>query len=169
MPDEIPNPPTADDPAVAITHLLAYNETADYGPESDEPERSGREAMALYQQAASGIALEQGVGPTWFNSRASIGDGREWDEFRINVFPSHAAFDVVMADTTRIAGQVHRQAVDRRHLHDSQQHHHQHPWPIERRGAVYLRLAQHRAEALLPALDQVVVVCIVLSEDALHR
>ena len=31
-------------------------------------------------------------------------------EFRINVFPSHAAFDVVLADPTRLAGQVHRQA-----------------------------------------------------------
>ena len=112
VPDEIPNPPTADDPAVAITHLLAYNEAADYGPESDEPERSGREAMALYQQAASGIALEQGVGPiSWFDIEGVfIGDGREWDEFRINIFPSHAAFDAVVADPTRLAGQVHREA-----------------------------------------------------------
>ena len=111
-PDEIPNPPTADDPQVAIAHLLAYNEIADYGPGSVEPERTGPEAMLLYQQAAATVALEQGVDPAaWFDVEGVfIGDEREWDEFRINIFPSHAAFDVVVADPTRQAGQVHREA-----------------------------------------------------------
>jgi len=111
-PDEVPNPGTPEDPEVAIVHLLKYNEAADYGPDSNEPERTGREAMLLYQQAATPVALEQGVDPVaWFEIEGVlIGDEREWDEFRINLFPSHAAFDAVVADPTRQAGQVHRQA-----------------------------------------------------------
>lgn len=111
-PDPIPNPATPEDPAVAIAHLLKYNETADYGPESNEPERTGKEAMSLYEQAASSIALAQGVGPiSWFEIEGVfIGDGRDFDEFRINIFPSHAAFDAVVADPARVAGQVHRVA-----------------------------------------------------------
>ncbi|MBW2586169.1 MAG: hypothetical protein JRD92_04395 [Deltaproteobacteria bacterium] len=109
---DIPNPATEDDPPVAIAHLLAYNEIADYGPDSSEPERTGREAMSLYEQAGSGVAIEQGGGPLgWFDVEGVfIGDEREWDEFRINLFPSHAAFAAVVADPTRQAGQVHREA-----------------------------------------------------------
>jgi hypothetical protein len=109
---DIPKPATEDDPAVAIAHLLAYNEIADYGPDSSEPERTGREAMSLYEQAATPIALEQGVQPlAWFDIEGVfIGDEREWDEFRINLFPSHAAFQTVVTDPTRQAGQVHREA-----------------------------------------------------------
>lgn len=40
-----------------------------------------------------------------------IGDGREWDQFRINAFPSRAAFQVVVADPERQAGQFHREAL----------------------------------------------------------
>lgn len=111
-PDPIPHPGTPEDPAVAIAHLLKYNETADYGPDSTEPERTGREAMSLYEEAATPVALEQGVGPiSWFEIEGVfIGDGREFDEFRINVFPSHTAFDAVVANPARLAGQVHRQA-----------------------------------------------------------
>jgi hypothetical protein len=58
------------------------------------------------------VALEQGVNPiAWFDIEGVfIGDEREWDEFRINLFPSHAAFETVVADPTRRAGQVHREA-----------------------------------------------------------
>lgn len=111
-PNPIPHPATPEDPAVAIAHLLKYNETADYGLDSSEPERTGREAMSLYEQAATPVALEQGVGPiSWFEIEGVfIGDGREFDEFRINVFPSHTAFDAVVANPARLAGQVHREA-----------------------------------------------------------
>lgn len=111
-PEPIPHPATPEDPAVAIAHLVKFNELADYGPDSDEPERSGKDAMSLYEQAATGVALAQGVGPiSWFEIEGVfIGDGRDFDEFRINVFPSHAAFDAVVSDPTRLAGQVHRAA-----------------------------------------------------------
>lgn len=111
-PDPIPHPPTLDDPALAVTHLIRLNEMASYPPGSGEPDRTGEEAMTLYEQAASPVALEQGVGPVyWFDIEGVlIGDGREFDQFRINVFPSKAAFDVVLRDPTRTAGQFHRVA-----------------------------------------------------------
>ncbi|MGB5809266.1 MAG: hypothetical protein WBG86_01975 [Polyangiales bacterium] len=111
-PDVIPNPATPMDPAVAITHLLAYHAVAQYPPSADEPERDGREAMSLYEQAATGVALQQGGGSVarFDIEGVFIGDARAWDEFRINVFPSHRAFDVVVADPTRQAGEFHREA-----------------------------------------------------------
>ena len=56
--------------------------------------------------------MAQGVGPiSWFEIEdVFIGDGRDFDEFRINIFPSHAAFDAIVADPARVAGQVHRVA-----------------------------------------------------------
>lgn len=109
-PSVIPNPPTASDPPALVTHLLRYREVAMYPPGSDEPARSGRDAMALYEAAAAGVALEQGGAPVarFAIEGVYIGDGRVWDEFRINRFPSRAAFDVVAADPTRQAGEFHR-------------------------------------------------------------
>jgi len=109
---DIPNPATEDDPPVAIAHLLAYNEIADYGPDSSEPERTGREAMSLYEQAGSGVAIEQGGGPLgWFDVEGVfIGDEREWDEFRINLFrgrPNAASWPSAS------------RGGDRGHVHDS--------------------------------------------------
>jgi hypothetical protein len=47
----------------------------------------------------------------WFDVQDTlVGDGRAWDQFRINDFPSHAAFDAVVADPDRKAGEVHRNA-----------------------------------------------------------
>lgn len=111
-PDVIPNPSTPSDPPVAITHLLSLRETAQYPAGSDEPERTGREAMSLYEEAATPVALEQGGAPVaWFDVEGVfVGDGREWDEFRINIFPSRAAFSVVASDPDRQAGQFHREA-----------------------------------------------------------
>lgn len=112
MPDDVPHPASPDDAAVAVVHLLAFREVADYGADSTEPERSGKEAMSLYEQAATPVALEQGVGPIyWFDIEGVfIGDGRDFDEFRINIFPSHTAFDTVVANPDRLLGQRHRVA-----------------------------------------------------------
>ena len=111
-PEVIPNPSTPTDPPMAITHLLAYRDIAEYPAGSTEPERTGREAMALYEAGATRVALEQGGGPVarFDVEGVYIGDGREWDEFRINAFPSRAAFQVVVADPERQAGQFHREA-----------------------------------------------------------
>ncbi|MEM7434176.1 MAG: hypothetical protein AAF436_03420 [Myxococcota bacterium] len=111
-PSMIPNPATPSDPPTLITHLLRYHDVAQYPPGSDEPERSGREAMALYESAATGVALEQGGAPLarFAIEGVYVGDGRVWDEFRINLFPSRTAFDVVVADPTRQEGQFHRMA-----------------------------------------------------------
>lgn len=111
-PDVIPNPSTPTDPPVAISHLLEYHQIAQYPEGSGEPERSGREAIALYESVATEVALEQGVlsALRFTVEGVFIGDGREWDEFRINVFPSRAAFGVVAADPDRQAAEFHREA-----------------------------------------------------------
>ena len=41
---------------------------------------------------------------------ALIGDGRSWDQLRINHMPSHAAFQALVADPKRTEGEVHRKA-----------------------------------------------------------
>lgn len=99
MPGPSPYPATAEDLAIDIVHLLKYAE-------------GGEEEMALYQQAAMDIALEVGVYPVacFDVLGVLVGDGRSWDELRINHMPSHAGFDAVVADPKRKAGEVHRNA-----------------------------------------------------------
>ncbi len=108
----VPHPATADDPALEIVHVLKLRDQAVYPPGSDEPPRTGKEAIALYQEAALSAAMTHGVYPVaWFEIRGVlIGDGRQWDEFRINHFPSGEAFSAVVADPIRAAGSVHRDA-----------------------------------------------------------
>ncbi|MEM9728145.1 MAG: hypothetical protein AAF997_06135 [Myxococcota bacterium] len=112
QPDVIPNPSTPTDPPVAVTHLLAYRDIAEYPADINEPERTGEEAVTLYRTAASPVTLEQGGGPVarFEVVGVYIGDGREWDEFRINAFPSRAAFQAVLDDPDRQAAQFHREA-----------------------------------------------------------
>ena len=111
-PDVIPNPSTPTDPPVAVTHLLAYRDIAEYPADRNEPERTGEEAITLYRTAARPVTFEQGGGPVarFEVVGAFIGDGREWDEFQINAFPSRAAFQVVLDDPDRQAAQFHREA-----------------------------------------------------------
>lgn len=112
VPNESPFPATADDPPVEVLHLLKFREQAEYPPGSDEPPRTGEEAMALYEAAAGPVAIELGAYPAaWFEVEGVlIGDGRDWDQFRINHMPSHLAFNTLVADPDRLAGQVHREA-----------------------------------------------------------
>ncbi|MEM7136572.1 MAG: hypothetical protein AAF500_08335 [Myxococcota bacterium] len=111
-PDVIPNPSTPSSPPVAVTHLLAYRDIAEYPADSNEPERTGRDAITLYRSAAGPVTREQAGGPVarFEVEGAYIGDGREWDEFQINAFPSRAAFQVVLDDPDRQAAQFHREA-----------------------------------------------------------
>ncbi len=111
-PPDSPYPATAEDTAVEIVHLLRFNEQAQYPDGSTEDPRSGREAMELYQDGATAGALAIGVYPTaWFAvSDVLIGDGREWDELRINHMPSHAAYQAFINQEDRKAGEHHRTA-----------------------------------------------------------
>jgi len=96
--DAVPHPSTPDDGPVVLLHVLRYH--------------GGRrsEDMEVYQEAAGQVALPHGVRiGAWLEVEGTIvGDGREWDEVRFNVFPSRAAFEAVAFDPRRIAAQADR-------------------------------------------------------------
>jgi hypothetical protein len=97
---EVPHPPTADDGYVVVIHVIKFK----------DDER--RNEMATYQDHAAKIAVPNGVRlAAWMQVEGTImGDGREWDQIRFNVFPSRAAFMAVALDPDRIAAQgVHRE------------------------------------------------------------
>lgn len=99
--DEVPHPPTDEDPAVVVFHLLRF------------AERPGAaEAMVSYQDAAGAVAVPHGVRIcAWLTVEGTIlGDGRSWDEARFNRFPSRSAFLAVATDPDRLAAQAdHRE------------------------------------------------------------
>ena len=92
---DVPHPPTAEDPAVIVLHVLRFKE----GEE--------RREMASYTSHASKIAVPHGVRIAgWFEAEGTIiGDGRAWDEVRFNAFPSKEAFLAVVFDPERLAAQ----------------------------------------------------------------
>jgi hypothetical protein len=107
----VPYPPTDTDTPLAIVHLYDYRDLAVYA-DGRETDLTGEEAVNVYSQnrADQGV-LELGVRPSlWLRPEgAIISDGREFDEFRINLFPSHATFAEV-AGTYGEAGAEHREA-----------------------------------------------------------
>jgi hypothetical protein len=112
QPPEPAYPPTAEDPPFEMVHLLDFYDMAQYEPGSSEAPRTGREAMALYQRNAGSVAAPMGVYPSaWFAVEGVlVGDGREWEEVRLNHFPSHATFSALTGDPRWLEGQHHRDA-----------------------------------------------------------
>ena len=111
-PPEPAYPATADDRPFEMIHVLRYRDTARYEEGSTEPAISGREAMKKYGAAAGSVAGPMGVHPTaWFRIEGVlIGDGRSWDEMRINHFPSHATLAKHLESQVRAEAQRHRAA-----------------------------------------------------------
>lgn len=105
-------PATADDRPFEMIHVLRYRDAARYEEGSSEPAISGREAMAKYGAAAGSVAGPMGVHPTaWFRIEGVfIGDGRPWDEVRINHFPSHATLEKHLESRVRAEAERHRTA-----------------------------------------------------------
>lgn len=110
----VPHPPTPDDPPITMAHLLGFHEIAQY-EDGRETTLTGREAMALYEQGREqqGV-IGRGVRPgLWVDIEGElVGDGRTWSEFRLNNFPSRAAFWDV-ASVSEEAGIEHRNAAIR--------------------------------------------------------
>lgn len=109
----VPTPPTPENPPIAMIHLLDYHELAQYEDGRDTT-LTGREAMTLYEQGRQdqGV-LELGVRPgLWLLIEGElVGDGRVWDEFRINNFPNRDTFfQIGNADSFDEAGGEHREA-----------------------------------------------------------
>lgn len=99
--EDVPHPPTDEDPAIVVFHLLRFAERAGAGA-----------SMVSYQDAAGAVAVPHGVRiGGWLTVEGTIlGDGRSWDEARFNRFPSRAAFLAVATDPDRLAAQAdHRE------------------------------------------------------------
>ncbi|MFZ4718550.1 MAG: hypothetical protein ACOYMR_03940 [Ilumatobacteraceae bacterium] len=98
--DEVPHPPTAEDGYVVVMHVIKFK----------DDER--RNEMATYTDHAAKIAVPMGVRlAAWTQVEGTImGDGREWDQIRFNVFPSREAFMKVVLDPERLEAQkAHRE------------------------------------------------------------
>lgn len=120
LPDELrrvdlaslPFPSTPADPPVTVVHLIDFNDVAQFA-DGRETDLTGREALELYERARTPQALPLGVRP---GIRLAVigelvGDGRPWEEFRINNFPSRAAFQqLITAESLDQAGIENREA-----------------------------------------------------------
>ena len=93
--DAVPHPPTEEDGAVMVLHVLKYK----------DDER--RTEMASYTDHAALVAVPHGVRvAAWFEAEGTIvGDGRQWHQARFNAFPSKAAFMAVVFDPARLEAQ----------------------------------------------------------------
>ena len=109
----LPFPPSASDPPIAVVHLLGFHEIAQYA-DGRPTELTGREAMNLYERGRQdqGV-LQLGVRPGLNLDVIGelVGDGRLWDEVRINNFPSRATFEeITTQESLEEAGIAHREA-----------------------------------------------------------
>jgi hypothetical protein len=85
---------------VVVIHVIKFK--------SDD----SRAEMATYSDHAGKVAVPHGVRlAAWTQVEGTIlGDGREWDQIRFNVFPSRAAFMAVALDPDRLEAQkAHRE------------------------------------------------------------
>lgn len=110
-PENAPFPPSEADPVRAVVHLIRYNDIARYA-DGRPTDLTGREAMELYESAVRGKAVSLGIRPklTMMVEGVFIGDGRTWDDARINLFPSRETFDRLNADPGRPEDLAHRAA-----------------------------------------------------------
>jgi len=97
-PFEISYPATVQDPSFALIHLFKYRDVAQYPAGSNEPSRSGREAMEIFDESVEGILHEAGVRPMLKGQvdGVLVGDGRTWSEYRLLRFPSHRAREEIL-------------------------------------------------------------------------
>ncbi len=111
--DQVPYPSTADDPAVMVVHVIAFDRgDSDLEESVEESVEQSVEHMTAYQNHAVTVGVANGVRIAgWFNVEGTIvGDGRQWDQVRFNAFPSREAFMTVVMDPERLAVQAeHRE------------------------------------------------------------
>lgn len=120
LPDELrrvdlaalPFPPNPEDPPVTVVHLIDFNEVARFA-DGRETDLTGREALDLYEQARTPQAFPLGVRPgvRLAVEGGLVGDGRAWEEVRINNFPSRAAFrELITKESLDAANVENREA-----------------------------------------------------------
>jgi hypothetical protein len=104
--DQVPHPPTDEDPPVVVLHVLSFEDpAAALGETPDEMEQYTSHAVRV--AAAHGVRV-----PAWFGIEGTIvGDGRVWHQARFNAFPSKAAFMAVVMDPSRLEAQKEHREV----------------------------------------------------------
>ncbi|MEO0811665.1 MAG: hypothetical protein AAFY60_02295, partial [Myxococcota bacterium] len=105
-------PPSDTDPSFELVQLVRLRDDAQYDAEANEANRTGAEAMALYDAGVADAERRLGVFP---KARLDvdgvfIGDGRVWNEVRIDFVPSSAAYDAFVADPEVVGVAYHRDA-----------------------------------------------------------
>jgi pimeloyl-ACP methyl ester carboxylesterase len=105
-------PPTNEDPAFDLIHVMDFHDIAQYEPDANEPERTGKEAWQMYQASGQGASADLGHYSTaaLMVQGVFIGDERTWDEIQIVHMSSMAGFQALLDDDTREAGSYHRHA-----------------------------------------------------------
>lgn len=105
-------PPTAEDPAFDLIHVMDFHDIAQYEPDANEPERTGEDAWDLYQSGGTGASSELGHYPTAFFDVTGtlIGENTGWDQIQMIHMSSMAGFQALLDDDTRQAGRYHRHA-----------------------------------------------------------
>ena len=81
--------------------------------ETTDADPKAKALLAEWERVGLESATREGVQPTaWFDVEGEIiGEGRSWDDARINTFPSRAAFITYLFDRTRLeAHQLREQA-----------------------------------------------------------
>ncbi len=107
----LPYPPTAEDSSFTMVHLMHFADRV-ASTEPGKPDLSGRDAITAYEQSLGLSALPLGIRPLAVFEVESVlvGDGRPWEQVRLNRFPSHAAFRALTTDPTWLAHQPARAA-----------------------------------------------------------
>jgi len=105
-------PPTDEDPAFDLMHVMDFHDIAQYEPGANEPERTGAEAWELYQSSGTGASAELGHYPTAFFKVTGtlVGESPGWDEIQIIHMSSQAGFEALLDDQTRQENRYHRYA-----------------------------------------------------------
>ena len=109
---EPPFPSSEGDPAFSWVRVLDARDEAQYPEGSEEPEKSGQEALDAYADGVREAQLAQGIAPT---ARLAvqgvfIGDGRDFDAIWIDQVPSQATLDALAGDPAVVAARVHYDA-----------------------------------------------------------
>jgi hypothetical protein len=105
-------PPTEEDPAFDLIHVMDFHDIAQYEPDANEPERTGREAWEMYQASGREASVDLGHYPTAILEVQGVfmGDDRTWDQIQMIHMSSMAGFQALLEDATRLEGQYHRLA-----------------------------------------------------------
>lgn len=98
--------------ALALVEVLRFNAQAQYPDTSEEPARTGQEAMALYEDLVAPIEAEFGISTTHeFTAKGVlIGDGSDWDSIRIASVVSEESLAAFNNDADAQVARIHRDA-----------------------------------------------------------